>query len=196
LYFQGNTSLAANDGGDGAYWTSYFNATENKIVEPGATVYKAKRNGNRVTLTEIPDHIITANQAVLLKHNVASILITNALAASSADYSDNELKGGTTVTAGNDAYTLSRGSTQTDKLGFYQFSGALNDSKAHLELPTGWTGARGFIGFDDEETTAIRPTLNPSLNGGEWYDLSGRRLSGQPTKKGVYVRNGQKYIVK
>lgn len=46
------------------------------------------------------------------------------------------------------------------------------------------------------ETTGIRPTPAPSLNGGEWYDLSGRRLNGRPTAKGIYVRGGKKFIIK
>ena len=35
-----------------------------------------------------------------------------------------------------------------------------------------------------------------SLNGGEWYDLQGRRLQGQPTKKGLYIHNGNKVAIK
>ena len=45
------------------------------------------------------------------------------------------------------------------------------------------------------ETTGIRPTPAPSLNGGEWYDLSGRRLSGRPSAKGIYIHNGRKEVV-
>ena len=29
-----------------------------------------------------------------------------------------------------------------------------------------------------------------------WYDLSGRRLDGKPTKKGVYINNGRKIAIK
>jgi hypothetical protein len=35
-----------------------------------------------------------------------------------------------------------------------------------------------------------------SLNRGEWYDLQGRRLQGQPTKKGLYIHNGKKVASK
>ena len=44
--------------------------------------------------------------------------------------------------------------------------------------------------------TEIRPTPDPSLNGGEWYDLSGRKLAGKPTKSGVYMNNGRKVAIK
>ena len=46
------------------------------------------------------------------------------------------------------------------------------------------------------EETGIRPTPDPSLNGGEWYDLSGRKLAGKPTKSGVYMNNGRKVAIK
>jgi hypothetical protein len=29
-----------------------------------------------------------------------------------------------------------------------------------------------------------------------WYDLNGRKLNGMPTKKGVYIMNGRKVVVK
>lgn len=31
---------------------------------------------------------------------------------------------------------------------------------------------------------------------GAWYDLSARKLSGKPTKKGIYIHNGQTLIIK
>jgi hypothetical protein len=43
------------------------------------------------------------------------------------------------------------------------------------------TGIRNIVA-DDEEAT--------------WYDLSGRKLSGKPTKKGVFIKNGKKEVVK
>ena len=52
-----------------------------------------------------------------------------------------------------------------------------------------WLSANG-------ETTGMRPTPNPSLNGGEWYDLQGRKLSGKPSVKGLYINNGRKVVIK
>ena len=46
------------------------------------------------------------------------------------------------------------------------------------------------------EATGIRTTSGPSLNGEEWYDLQGRKLQGKPTKKGMYINNGRKMIIK
>ena len=45
------------------------------------------------------------------------------------------------------------------------------------------------------ETTAIG-TLDTRTGevtfGDEWYDLNGRRLSGEPNTKGVYIHKGKK----
>ena len=63
----------------------------------------------------------------------------------------------------------------------------------------------------DEETSISRPTPGPSLNGGEIYDLAGRRVQGARSKgqedsslfplpsslkKGIYIRNGKKILIR
>ena len=35
-------------------------------------------------------------------------------------------------------------------------------------------------------------TIENRLNGDEWYDLNGRRYSGLPMQKGLYINNGIK----
>ena len=47
----------------------------------------------------------------------------------------------------------------------------------------------------DGTTTKIG-TIGAEANGGEWYTLDGRKLSGKPAKKGVYVNNGQKVVIR
>ena len=41
-----------------------------------------------------------------------------------------------------------------------------------------------------------RCTMHNAQSDGEWYDLQGRRLSGQPTQKGVYIHNGRAVVIK
>ena len=58
--------------------------------------------------------------------------------------------------------------------------------------------ARAFsINFGDGETTGIIPirTENGSTNAEGIYDLQGRKVT-QPTKKGIYIQNGKKVIIK
>ena len=192
-------NLTANSDGETtpSYWATYYNSMTSFTADANTTVYKGAVSGGNLQLTAVAD--IPKGNAVVLKSSSATITLTPA-ATTTADFTGNELKGGTTVASGNDAYTLSRGSAGTGTLGFYKFNGAsLDGSKAHLELPTGWTPspARNFIGFGDDNTTAIEaPAAKSDVEDGKIYDLTGRRIEGQPTKKGIYVKNGQKIIVK
>ena len=71
----------------------------------------------------------------------------------------------------------------------------------HVDLTGSVNAVRTFVlNFGDEETTGIISTTNytnfTNLAGAGWYDLSGRKLSGKPTKKGVYIQNGRKLVIK
>ena len=57
----------------------------------------------------------------------------------------------------------------------------------------GGAAAREFIGFEDNTTTSISAIQNEHAV--TWYTLNGVRVA-QPTTKGIYVKNGKKFIVK
>lgn len=44
--------------------------------------------------------------------------------------------------------------------------------------------------------TAIDLVTTPDEGEGRWFDLQGRQLDGKPSKKGLYIRNGKKVIIK
>ena len=59
--------------------------------------------------------------------------------------------------------------------------------------------ARAFqLDFGDGEETGISATLNDKreMINDKWYTLDGRKLNGKPTKSGVYINNGRKFIIK
>ena len=69
------------------------------------------------------------------------------------------------------------------------------------------TGLEFFMSLTREECIRMLASMNsdgiskPSYiveypNSQNWYDLSGRSLSGLPTTKGVYIQNGRKVVVK
>ena len=73
--------------------------------------------------------------------------------------------------------------------------GTIGANKAYLQVPTSILAAREMLSIDFPEETGIeRPTPSPSLNGGEWYDLQGRKVA-QPAK-GLYINNGKKYVIR
>ena len=67
-------------------------------------------------------------------------------------------------------------------------------NKAWLSINTGVPSARITIVFDD--ATKIATTNLTNITNGDWYDLNGRKLNGMPTKKGIYIMNGKKVVVK
>ena len=68
-------------------------------------------------------------------------------------------------------------------------------NKAWLSISN--SNARTISLVFSDETTGISLTPNPSPEGeGSVYDLRGRKLQGMPTKKGVYIMNGRKVVVK
>ena len=53
------------------------------------------------------------------------------------------------------------------------------------------------INFDDETTgISLTPAPSPRGEGSEYYTLDGRKLSGKPTKKGMYIVNGRKVVIR
>ena len=49
--------------------------------------------------------------------------------------------------------------------------------------------------YDGSDPSAINSVMTIVADG-TWYDLSGRRLQGAPTQKGIYIQKGRKYINK
>jgi hypothetical protein len=60
-----------------------------------------------------------------------------------------------------------------------------------LEVTT--TLAPEYLGFD-ENTTEVGTLIieRGTLNDDSWFTLDGRKLSGKPTKKGIYIYKGKK----
>ena len=87
----------------------------------------------------------------------------------------------------------------------------LHNGLAVGDLPTpGQANARAFVlNFGSDDTTGIvevnadadlksashESGISNSLQRA-WYDLQGRRLTGKPTAKGLYINNGKKVVIK
>ncbi len=65
-----------------------------------------------------------------------------------------------------------------------------------IELSTTAASAAPQIRLIFSSTTGIESVDREQSTVDGWYDLNGRRLPGKPTKKGVYIVNGKKMVVK
>ena len=66
-------------------------------------------------------------------------------------------------------------------------------NKAWLSVNTGVPSARITIVFED--ATKIANTNITNITNGDWYTIDGRKVNA-PSKKGIYIMNGRKVVVK
>ena len=68
-------------------------------------------------------------------------------------------------------------------------NGARGENIRYIPLTT--------LGGGTDGTTGIMEILQPvGSDAGAWYSLDGRKLDAKPTKKGVYIQNGKKIVIK
>ena len=97
--------------------------------------------------------------------------------------------------------TLSKG----DQIQLWKV-GSLQASNVTLNLPTLPAGlywdtsdllkAEGILRVTDVPTGIVVMSDGGSQKSDVWYTLDGRKLSGKPTSKGLYIKNGKKIIIK
>lgn len=85
----------------------------------------------------------------------------------------------------------------------------INSFHAYIQLgddyvagdPNIGSGVRSIVlNFGDGETTSIETLKNGKMDGlkldGTWYDLSGRKVANGQSKRGVYIVDGKKVVIK
>ena len=86
-----------------------------------------------------------------------------------------------------------------NKVGFYRAeTGKLAAGKAYLKglaVPAS-SGARIINLVFDDDATAIENYRQEASTTNDWYTLDGRKLEGKPTRKGLYIKNGKKVVVR
>ena len=88
--------------------------------------------------------------------------------------------------------------TGGDKLTYPNSTGNINGFRAYFKLlGDAAANARSFnMSFDDDPTMITTTNLTNSTNDGTWHTLDGCHIEGQPIRKGVYIHNGKKTVIK
>ena len=174
-------------------WATYgVNAPIDYSATSDLKAYIAYVEDNKVKLTEVSK--VPANTAVILYADVETNTeyTLSTTAETTDDVSANKLhvSDGNVTGDGSTIYVLANG---TSGVGFYlvEDGSAITAGKAYL---ISGSGARQFIGFDDDTTTGINNIERAASDMEQYYDLQGRRVA-QPTK-GLYIVNGKKVIIK
>lgn len=187
--------------GDKSYATYYLPFAA-KAPE-GVTAYAGVVNNGNVQLTAFTNGVIPAKTGALLVANNDVTTATFTLADDSeATTINNDLKGVLTTTelssiANSDQVRIF--SKKGDVAGFYKPNTnitTLAANKVYVMAPASSTASLA-LNFG-QEITGIDQVLNEVVENNEnnaaIYDLTGRRVA--KAVKGVYVKNGKKFIVK
>lgn len=89
-------------------------------------------------------------------------------------------------------FFLNVGSAEDDVISFGIENGDEMIATTRQQMTYVPDGVQGSIG----EPTVISFVPADEIYGEGWYDLGGRKLSGKPDQRGVYIHNGEKVIVK
>ncbi len=197
-------TLSANPA-NGAYWTTFYNNHFKFQADENTKVYKATVSGTELTLHEVGDKIVNSGTAVILKSSGKPVMTRTT--SSSTDTGGNDLKGKNQRTlcsniltgAFADGTIYVMGKPAGKEMGFYEYTGDyMPANKAFIVLePSASAPTRG-LSFVEEEVTNIEDvtTDNSQQTTDTWYTLSGVKLEGEPTERGVYIHNGRKEVVR
>lgn len=148
-----------------------------------------------VTISEVKE-VIPANVPVLLQSKeINSDDIRTARTTEEGSAPENLLKvapeGGKSVGLGEVCLLYN------DKL-YYSMAGTVPAGGIYMEIPNDTpTKTRSYINIgDDSDTTGITTMSNEPRTTSAWYSLDGRRLDSMPTRKGIYIKDGKKFVIK
>lgn len=99
---------------------------------------------------------------------------------------------------------------ENDTIYYFGPNASLNSFRALFRLGEGYHAGdlqavgqvKSFVvNFEGEDTVTGIPEITPEgrlnfIRPEEWYDLSGRRISGKPAAPGIYINNGRKIVIK
>ena len=184
MTFNGETS--SFNASTGLLTLNFDNVAQNSTIAAG-TPFIVKWTGTDVTNPVFSDVTIssTAAGSVLSKDKNVRFLGTYSPVVIYSDAHDNLYLGA--------ANTLYWPSTEGYTMGSCR-------AYFHVDVNGGAAAVRQFVlNFgDNSEETGITTTNYTNFTNSDdaWYDLSGRRLSGKPSRVGVYICNGKKVVIK
>ena len=176
-----------------AGYATYCSPYALNFENTGVEAYFAKKEGSNVTFYEIFN--APANTGLLLKADKGTykLKMETVEGEAAANVDGNVLIGVNeqTVVDHSGIFVLLNG----DKgVGFYKTTAESFTVGANTAYIDAIAGARSFIGFDDNTTTAIEGVATVKENNGEIYNLQGQRVT--KAQKGLYIINGKKVLVK
>lgn len=172
----------------------------NAEIPDGVTVYAATGvEEGRLQVTQLEGKILPANTPVLVGTSVDGNFEWLSRVATADKPETNIFKGTTEATPveANSVFTLGHDKV-TGEIGFWRYTGTtIPANRAYLDnIPS---DVKGITFLNDEDGVETVNSEQFTVNTGAWYDLSGRevrRASNRTLQRGIYVREGKKFVVK
>ena len=208
----------ADKGTSGKFFAKLCPKTDVAIDKNDADVYSVYTDGGTARFAQgvfrSNKYVIKAGQCAIIKTSeekdvklesttsTKSSFLWNDLICPAADQTLEEFKTAHSVTEGMYIYMLTN-LERNGGFGFTHFGGSTlkagnfyiistREPSASGRLETVWVDADGNV---ENEATAISAAVKEAAGDGSVYDLNGVKTSA-PKAKGVYIRNGKKYLVK
>lgn len=199
------------------YWT--FSSGVDVYVPDGVSVYIARERDNAtVTIVELSDNDLTVGGQRIIKHNNGVLIssegndtpydlvacgrrMTSGTTISTDDYKDygsqNCLVPVIVATHFGTGYYFMKNNE------FYSIQEESEDIKVpagkavlYLRQAASSPSYSSIIQLvNTGEVTNIN-SITDDTDEGDWYDMSGRKLNGRPTKRGVYIKNNKKTVIR
>lgn len=208
----------ADKGTSGKFFAKLCPKTDVAIDKNDADVYSVYTDGGTARFAQgvfrSNKYVIKAGQCAIIKTSeekdvklesttsTKSSFLWNDLICPAADQTLEEFKTAHSVTEGMYIYMLTN-LERNGGFGFTHFGGSTlkagnfyiistREPSASGRLETVWVDADGNV---ENEATAISAAVKEAAGDDAVYDLNGVKTSA-PKAKGVYIRNGKKFIVK
>lgn len=184
----------------GEHWTTFYDATTNYEVDENTSIMivwgieDGKIKTGYTNLSPESDNIIPAGQAVILRSTGIPVLTATPTESTNDAFNDNLLLGSEADKGDFENYNYYALANAGAGLGFYKVGNGttIPVGKAYLKIDK--AASSNFYSIDpDDNTTAIK-NMKIGKDNNVYYDLSGRRVL--YPKKGLYIMNGKKVIIK
>ena len=206
VWFDGTNSsykLVAYINKSNQYGTVSCDVPLHFIYTSTPAIYKVTAtNDASAQLEEISSKKLPANTGAVMEKDVSfagvQVQVLFDGTESAADFDGNLLVANVTE---NTNFVGNEGNTWNLILSNGKFVKATNGTLAAglAYLPRTFEGGEAkelSLTFDDLTSIRTIDNVENTVDNGAWYTIDGKRLQGEPTTKGIYVRGGKKVVVK
>jgi hypothetical protein len=174
---------------------------DDKDGSKDASLTKLSANDEGLLIVPARTGVLIAKDAQSDDDGTSGILTLTPLYGDETDFAGENLLSGTCLAIPYDSETMYVLGRNAEKIaGFRTYSGEkVASNKSFLVLPAGTEVKGGFLSFNfNGGTTGLRPiaTDGGEEMGSSWYSPTGVLFNEKPARKGVYIHNGKKIMIK